>query len=212
MIKKIHRTTKDTVLLEGVNTMEEDQLIDILRNYLQLKRESSSHVYDLKPLSDGDAWKLFYKNAFPSFNFESQCSPDLEEFPFKILKRCECLPLAIVTIASLLSLKYKTVQEWKKLHDSLGPELEINPILGKFNKVLLLSYNNLPYHLKHCFLYFSILLEDYAITSMRLGRLWITEAFVEETRGKTLEEVAEDYLNELIRRNLVQMVEMNDSG
>ncbi|KAL5548074.1 hypothetical protein UlMin_003305 [Ulmus minor] len=38
-----------------------------------------------------------------------------------------------------------------------------------------------------------------------LYRYWIAEGFVTEKRGKTLEQVAEEYLNELIQRNLVQV-------
>ncbi|XP_024024916.1 probable disease resistance protein RXW24L [Morus notabilis] len=38
-----------------------------------------------------------------------------------------------------------------------------------------------------------------------LYRHWIAEGFIEEKRDKTLEQVAEEYLNELILRNLVQV-------
>ncbi|EXB54751.1 Late blight resistance protein [Morus notabilis] len=38
-----------------------------------------------------------------------------------------------------------------------------------------------------------------------LYKLWIAEGFVEAKSGKTLEEVAEEYLSELIQRNLVQL-------
>ncbi|GMP78474.1 hypothetical protein CsSME_00034394 [Camellia sinensis var. sinensis] len=46
-------------------------------------------------------------------------------------------------------------------------------------------------------------IEDYSIKAGRLIRLWIVEGFVEEQNGKTLEEVAEEYLTELIHRCLV---------
>lgn len=38
---------------------------------------------------------------------------------------------------------------------------------------------------------------------MRLMRLWVAEGFVEEREGKTMEEVAGEYLNELINRSMV---------
>ncbi|KAG5244629.1 NBS-LRR resistance protein [Salix suchowensis] len=44
---------------------------------------------------------------------------------------------------------------------------------------------------------------------MKLIRLWIVERFVEEKQGFTMEEVAEEYLNELVNRSLIQVVEMN---
>ncbi|GMP80259.1 hypothetical protein CsSME_00035428 [Camellia sinensis var. sinensis] len=48
-------------------------------------------------------------------------------------------------------------------------------------------------------------IEDYSICCGRLIRLWITEGFIEKQNGKTLEEVAEEYLTELIHRRLVQV-------
>ncbi|XP_059669277.1 putative late blight resistance protein homolog R1B-17 [Cornus florida] len=48
--------------------------------------------------------------------------------------------------------------------------------------------------------------EDYSITRGRLVCLWIAEGFVKEDRGKTVEEVAEEYLKELVRKSLVQML------
>ncbi|KAJ6737760.1 DISEASE RESISTANCE PROTEIN RP [Salix viminalis] len=44
---------------------------------------------------------------------------------------------------------------------------------------------------------------------MKLIRLWIVERFVEEKQGFTMEEVAEEYLNELVNRSLIQVAEMN---
>ncbi|THF93892.1 hypothetical protein TEA_026716 [Camellia sinensis var. sinensis] len=49
-------------------------------------------------------------------------------------------------------------------------------------------------------------LEDHLIDWMSSIRLWITKRFVEVTEfGKTLEEVAEAYLYELLNRNLIQV-------
>ncbi|CAN6569292.1 unnamed protein product [Malus baccata var. baccata] len=69
-------------------------------------------------------------------------------------------------------------------------------------------YHHLPNHLKSCVLYFGIFPEDYSISCIRLVRLWIAEDFVKLKRGKTLEEVAEEYLTELIHRSLVQVSKM----
>ncbi|KAK4434738.1 putative late blight resistance proteinR1A-10 [Sesamum alatum] len=70
-------------------------------------------------------------------------------------------------------------------------------------KILSLSYNNLPIHLKPCFLYFGVFLEDHDIFVSELMKLWVVEGFIKPTTNKSLEEVAEDYLNDLIGRNLI---------
>ncbi|KAJ6933243.1 disease resistance protein RPM1-like [Populus alba x Populus x berolinensis] len=50
------------------------------------------------------------------------------------------------------------------------------------------------------------------IERMKLIRLWIAEGFAEGKEGMTLEEVADDYLNELIKRSLVRVVEATSDG
>ncbi|KAK1577699.1 hypothetical protein Q3G72_024026 [Acer saccharum] len=66
-------------------------------------------------------------------------------------------------------------------------------------------YNNLSPNLRYCFLYFCNFPADYFVTRGRLFRLWIAERFIEEGRNKTKEDVADEYLNELIKKNLVSV-------
>ena len=73
-------------------------------------------------------------------------------------------------------------------------------------RILALSYTDLPYDLKWCFLYLSAFPEDYQIESDRLIRLWIAEGFIAERGdGLTLEETAEIHLENLIQRSLVHV-------
>ncbi|KAK9291926.1 hypothetical protein L1049_019878 [Liquidambar formosana] len=168
---------------------------------LSCKESPLDGVHKLQPLPEDRAWELFCKKAFQS----GVCPQELEVLSHEIVGKCEGLPLAIVAIGGLLSTKIKDVSQWKKLLDSLGSEMESNPHLIGITRILSLSYHALPYFLKSCFLYFGIYPEDYSINCMRLIRLWIAEGFVKEKRGKTLEEVAQDYLTELIHRSLVQV-------
>ncbi|XP_059669070.1 disease resistance protein RPM1-like [Cornus florida] len=152
----------------------------------------NSSIYYLQPLSPEESWTLFCK---------------------KILKRCEGLPLAIVAIGGVLSSKDKSKTiEWELISRSLGAELESNESLKNVTKILSLSYYDLPYYLKCCFLYLSIFPEDDLIEPMRLIRLWIAEGFVEGKQGRTLEEVVESYLNELTNRGVVQIAETTTGG
>ncbi|TXG67552.1 hypothetical protein EZV62_008827 [Acer yangbiense] len=65
-------------------------------------------------------------------------------------------------------------------------------------------YNNLSPNIRYCFLYFCNFPANYFVTRGRLFRLWIAERFIEEEgRNKTKEDVADEYLNELIEKNLV---------
>ncbi|PQM42687.1 disease resistance protein RPM1-like [Prunus yedoensis var. nudiflora] len=163
----------------------------------------SDHVYDLEPLSPDMAWELFCKKTFRvSMGY---CPPQLKEFATIIISRCGGLPLAIVAISGLLQTKGEDVSQWRKLLDSLSSELESNPHLTNITKILSFSYYDLPYQLRSCFLYFGTYPENRTIKCSRLIRQWIAEGFIKEQRGKTLEDVAEEYLTELIQRSLVQV-------
>ncbi|XP_052308875.1 disease resistance protein RPM1-like [Populus trichocarpa] len=207
---------------DNLQSMTDFQLIDALRNYLWRRRiifttrlsnlaesiENTSHVYELQALAENEAWILFCMKAFRG-EHKAVCPPELEEMSRNILKKCEGLPLAIVAIGGLLSKRKNGGLEWKKVHDCLATELKSNDDLGSLRRILQLSYDNLPYYLKQCYLYLSVFPEDYLIKRRKLIRLWIVERFVEEKQGFTMEEVAEEYLNELVNRILIQVVEMN---
>ncbi|XP_058201497.1 disease resistance protein RPM1-like [Rhododendron vialii] len=175
------------------------------------KESSSDHICKLEPLIEEEAWKLFCVKVFQQ-DSGGGCPLELEKVSRSIVKKCEGLPLAIVTIGALLSTKCKDASEFQRFYNSLGSQLERNPHLSNVKRILLLSYHDLPYYLKPCFLYFSIIPEDYQISRGRLIRLWIAEGFIEGQKGKTLEEVAEDHLTELFHRSLVQVSQKKIDG
>ncbi|MED6117035.1 hypothetical protein PIB30_106006, partial [Stylosanthes scabra] len=167
------------------------------------KRSSFVNVHNLQPLSQEKSWELFCKKAF-RFDSNGRCPDELADISFEIVKKCKGLPLAIVAIGGLLSTKEKNAIQWRKLSENLSSEFEKNPHLSGITKILALSYDDLPYNLKSCFLYFGLYPEDYLVNSERLIWQWIAEGFVKQEKGRTLEEVAEQYLTELIHRSLVQ--------
>ncbi|KAK3001347.1 hypothetical protein RJ639_020726 [Escallonia herrerae] len=157
-------------------------------------------TYTMKALSPEESWTLFCRKVFQG----TDCPEPLYPLSKCILEKCEGLPLAIVAMSGFLATKDRRIVEWDMVWRSLRDELESNDQFAFMTRILLLSYFDLPYHLKVCFLYLSVFPEDYEIEKMRLIRLWIAEGFVQVREGKTLEEVAENYLNNLINRSLVQ--------
>ncbi|KAF3449646.1 hypothetical protein FNV43_RR10377 [Rhamnella rubrinervis] len=108
--------------------------------------------------------------------------------------------------------RFGMIDEWCMVSHSLGAEINGNDKLKDLKKVLSLSFNDLPYYLKSCFLYLSIFPEDHLIEHMRLIRLWVAEGFIEAKEEKTLEEVAEDYIIELLNRSLMQVATTTSDG
>ncbi|CAN6338451.1 unnamed protein product [Urochloa humidicola] len=165
-------------------------------------------------LSQSESWKLFSKKAFSKLGKETSTYPQgLVQWANKILERCQGLPLAIVAIGSLLSYREMEEQEWRLFYNQLNWQLTNNPELNWVSSVLKLSLNDLPSHLRNCFLYCGLFPEDYQLRRKWIIRLWVAEGFVED-RGTetTLEEVAEEYLKELTQRSLVQVIERNEFG
>ncbi|KAA8521224.1 hypothetical protein F0562_011939 [Nyssa sinensis] len=172
--------------------------------------DSHGHFHRMEALTEEESWTLFCRKTF-----QDNCCPDhLKEFSLSILRKCEGLPLAIVAISGVLATKDKNgIHEWEMVQRSLGVELEGNVKLESMKRILLLSYNDLPDHyLKICFLYLIIFPEDHMIECMRLIRLWIAEGFIEVREGRTLEEVAEGYLNDLVNRSLIQVAKLTTYG
>ncbi|GJN00863.1 hypothetical protein PR202_ga18084 [Eleusine coracana subsp. coracana] len=168
-------------------------------------------IYKIQRLSDATSRELFFKRIFGSG--DNLPNDELEEVSSCILKKCGGLPLAIMSIGSLLASKAnRTKQEWQKVCDNLGSELVTNPTLEGTKQVLTLSYDDLPYHLKACFLYLSIFPENYVIKRGPLVRRWIAEGFVSQRHGLSMEQVAESYFEEFVARSIVQPVRIDWNG
>jgi disease resistance protein RPM1 len=128
------------------------------------------------------------------------------------VEKCDGLPLALVAIGSILSLRPKNVNEWKLFYDQLIWELHNNESLNRVEKIINLSYKYLPDYLKNCFLYCAMFPEDYLIHRKRLIRLWIAEGFIEQKGACSLEDTAESYLRELVRRSMLHVAKRNSFG
>ncbi|XP_058112015.1 disease resistance protein RPP13-like [Magnolia sinica] len=74
------------------------------------------------------------------------------------------------------------------------------------------NYHDLPYDLTPCFLYLGAFPEDSEIDVAELIRLWIAEGFVQKRGGEEMEDVAEDYMNELISRSMIQVSKRKSNG
>ncbi|CAD6221271.1 unnamed protein product [Miscanthus lutarioriparius] len=162
---------------------------------------SSDHIYEMQPLSVADSERLFFKRIFGS---EERCPSHLKETSIKILRKCGGLPLAIVTLSSLLASKDLTLDQWNRVANSIGSTLENNPDIEVMRKILSISYFDLPHYLKTCLLYISIFPEDYTINRKSLINRWIAEGFVQEEYGQNAHDIGESYFNELINRRLIQ--------
>ncbi|XP_028753147.1 disease resistance protein RPP13-like [Neltuma alba] len=168
---------------------------------------SSSPPYYLPFLNQKESWELFSKRVFRGEGVPSNLKPLGE----RMVKSCGGLPISIVVLAGILANREKSYREWSKIMDHVnsyltGPETQVQDI------VLKLSYDSLPPRLKQCFLYFGMFPEDYEIRVRQLIQLWVAEGFILHSDSRITEDVAENYLDELIDRSLIQVGRQRSDG
>jgi Leucine-rich repeat (LRR) protein len=159
-------------------------------------------VYHMEPLSSNDSKRLFFRRAFGS---ENSYYPHLRNVPHEILGKCGGLPLAIITISSMLADQHAAA-EWERVLNAIGSGLARDPDAERMTNILALSYFDLPHNLKTCLLYLSIFPEDQTIERQCLINKWIAEGFVCDEKGRSAYETGERYFNDLINRSMIQPV------
>ncbi|RCV38738.1 hypothetical protein SETIT_8G166700v2 [Setaria italica] len=179
-LKRLLEKKSCLIVLDDLSSIEEwDHIIQGEESIAKHCSRKYGIVHNLEVLKEEDALNLFS------------------------LKKCGGLPLAIVTIGGYLASRPKTRAEWRKLNENINAELEMNPELGVIRTVLQTSYDGLPYELKSCFLYLSIFPEDHIISQRRLVYRWTAEGYSQERRGKSANEIAENYFTELKYRSMI---------
>lgn len=181
-----------------------------------LHADRKGFLHQPRPLNDSESWELFEIIAiFGREETDSEIHLKMKELGMKMLLHCAGLPLAISALAGLLARK-DTIDEWDTVHKNVfayirrgqGHEQEY----AGASWVLALSYDDLPYHLKPCFLYLGHFPEDFEIPAKLLTQLWMAEGLISLGQQRqsfigSMEDIAYSYLSELVERCLVQVGE-----
>ena len=120
----------------------------------------------------------------------------LKEIMNQFVHKCGGLPLALVVVGSLLSKKPCNYNAWSKVLKTMSwhdDGKQCSEIIGT-------SFEDLPFALKPCFMYFAAFPEDYEIKAEELIRMWVAEGFIPQEDKRTLEETAESFLEDLVQR------------
>ncbi|XP_062083373.1 putative disease resistance protein At1g50180 [Humulus lupulus] len=176
---------------------------------------ADQHCYIHQPtcLDENQSWELFMKKSsyFGNDQTNKKDAERMEALGREMLKCCSGLPLAIIVLSGLLSTKH-TVDEWEDMKRYVETYISKGRMCGDseghgVSWVLGLSYDELPFYLKSCFLYFARYLEDAIIQVKELCLMLMAEGFILLRRqsAETMEDVAYDYLSELVERSMVQV-------
>lgn len=189
-------------------------IITTTRNF-ELAEEIGS-VYKLKPLSPGDSKTLLFSriNFRRILGGDEYPSDELTEVSDKILKKCGGLPLAIISVGGILCTERsrEDISFWREVYNSIDSGCNFDLRMENMRSVLLISYYDLPFHLRNCLLSISIFPEDCKIRRDRLVCRWIAEGFVQVIQGCNLLEVGHSYFRELLNRGMIEEVGINDGS
>ncbi|KAL7114989.1 hypothetical protein ACP275_04G155800 [Erythranthe tilingii] len=171
--------------------------------------------YKLREFTKEESWELLQLEVFEDLD---ECPEELEDVGKEIAKNCDGLPLTVVVIGGILvSLDAKTRPGVTKFDEWTEVAKDVLRFLQKdkdklISEVVALSYYILPDELKECLVYMGVFPEDYDIPAWILIRLWIAEGLIEQKKDESLEETADEYLNDLVNRNLLMVSKTNPMG
>ncbi|RLN05412.1 hypothetical protein C2845_PM13G05930 [Panicum miliaceum] len=150
---------------------------------------------------DDDVVINLFKQTFLTYGRNELAEyPDeaIEKYRTKILENTKGLPLAVVLLSGLLRTK-EYPNEWETVFDHLK-KMQSKQI----DKILSLCFDDLPYDMKSCLLYFAALPVNTFIKARNIVCMWMAEGFL-VPKATTVEKVGEQYLKELIDRRLVNL-------
>ncbi|XP_047947589.1 putative late blight resistance protein homolog R1A-10 [Salvia hispanica] len=155
-----------------------------------------------------NSWNLLCEIVFGE---EACCPQELIETGRRIAENCKGLPLSITVIGGLLAKSRQTARYWQDVAENFDSIVNLENSEYCL-RILYMSYDSLPVHLKPCFLYTGIFGENTHIHVSNLIKLWDAEGFLKPDPGRSLEEVADKYLGELVDRNLILVEKRNYNG
>lgn len=167
-------------------------------------------VFNMEPLNNDQSLQLFNSRVkhIKDYNAE-QC----KEISNGIIRKfSHHLPLAIISIAGMLAgWPDFNINDWEYVSKCLFRTLTANPSTEEaIEGFLNLMYNNLPAKLKTCLLYLSMYPEGCVIGKVDLVRQWVAEGIFSQVEWNGGEhEVGFIYFDELLRRGLIQPVDMD---
>lgn len=159
------------------------------------------YTHPVEKMDEESGWKLLRGIVFEAGE-EAEIA-GLEDTGTRIVEMCDGLPLAIKAMGGVLIPKERTKAEWENVLRSDG--WSINRPDEELPRALYLSYEDLPPHLKQCFLYCSLYPEKSDLYYKEIVRLWVAEGLILKQGDRLVEYIAEEYYRKLVCRSLLQV-------
>ncbi|KAJ1703986.1 hypothetical protein LUZ63_003765 [Rhynchospora breviuscula] len=181
----------------------------ITTRFVNVAKESdaANKPYELRILSEDESQQLLLKKIFPN-QPENKCPNNLLPLVNQFAQKCGGWPLALVVLGGILSTKDLDYNIWNEILSKLDWQIEGSKCLD----IISTSYDDLPIHLKQCFMYIASFPEDYKMRAATLIQLWIAEGIIQHESTTKMEKTAESYMEELVQRCMIQVSKRSWSG
>ncbi|RWW12087.1 hypothetical protein GW17_00024260 [Ensete ventricosum] len=163
--------------------------------------EAPQYTHQVEKMDEESGWRLLRGIVFEAGE-EAEIA-GLADVGTRIVEMCDGLPLAIKAMGGVLIPKERTKAEWENILRS--DAWSMNPTDEELPRALFLSYEDLPPHLKQCFLYCSLYPEKSDLYYQEIVRLWVAEGLILKQGDRLVEDSAEEYYRELVGRSLLQV-------
>ncbi|KAL9170412.1 hypothetical protein ABFS82_04G143900 [Erythranthe guttata] len=203
---RIEEVAKSCLFWKDLREIFPNDLIGtVVSQTAKLKGEAQYGLYgfrEMRLLSKEESWHLLREKVFGK---EGLCSYKLEKAGKKIAEKCEGLPLTIVTVGKvLLEAENKTWEYWNEVAEKQNSVFV--DAYEQMYEVLFRSYENLPQHLKLCFLYMGVFLEKHEIIRSKLIDLWIADGILESYF------YGSEYLEKLVSSSVAMALKQSYNG
>ncbi|GLU03405.1 hypothetical protein SLE2022_206070 [Rubroshorea leprosula] len=169
-------------------------------NVASMMGSSDSQIIPLEKLGEVECWSILRDIAFRGKD-KMKSREDLEEIGRKIAKRCKGLPLAAKVLGSLLQSR-STKGEWLTILDS---EIwKLNLAQKEIFAPLLLSYYDLSYPVRQCFLYCVLFPKDFEYWYHDIISRWQAQGFLGSNPNVDLESIGQEYFSILAAHSFFQ--------
>ncbi|GLT82923.1 hypothetical protein SLE2022_012460 [Rubroshorea leprosula] len=159
------------------------------------------HVHCLKQLEDDDCWSVIKHRVFGNSPIPSELE-ELETIGRENAKKCKGVPLVASVIGGILY-NNRNKDAWCEVWGSIQEADGVLPVLQ-------LSFSRLPKPaLKQCFAFCSIFPKDFVMEKEMLIQLWMAHGFLQPSGGKEMEDIGDEYFNDLLSYSLFQDAERN---
>ncbi|RVW16513.1 putative disease resistance protein RGA1 [Vitis vinifera] len=188
------------------NALDDQRYLLVLDDVWNSDREKWVKLTELlRGGAGGSKIVVTTRQKVSGFNGQGKHYPNLVKIGNQIVKKCGGVPLAVSSLGGLLYSKLEE-RDWELVRDN-----EIWTLEEKDDGILpalRLSYDELPSHLKPCFVFCSMFPKDYEFNNEALIKLWMARGLIQpSSHNQELEDIGNQYIIELCSRSFFQDVE-----